>query len=146
MLISEAFPSDYLRAVDLKGRQIKAVISHLEMRDIGDDHKPVVFFQGKDKGLVLNKTNSNNIALAYGDDTDDWTGKEVVMYEAMVDFQGRSVAAIRIRPPKPHERGPQRTTISNGAAQTAPTTPHDERNPPPVAGSRDDALSDDIPF
>ena len=62
MLVSQAFPSEYLKAADLKGRNVRVVIERVEMRDIGDDHKPVVFFQGHDKGCVLNKTNSNNIA------------------------------------------------------------------------------------
>lgn len=104
MLISEAFPSEYLKAADLKGQSIHVVISHVEMRDVGDDNKPVVFFQNKTKGVVLNKTNSNNIALAYGDDTEEWTGKEVILYEAHVDFQGRTVPAIRIRPPQLKDR------------------------------------------
>ena len=77
-----------------------------DMRDVGDDNKPVLFFAGKNKGVVLNKTNATNIAFAYGDETDDWLGKEVILYEAMVDFQGRSVPAIRIRAPQPKDRKP----------------------------------------
>ena len=104
MRISAAFPSEYLKAADLQGQNVRVVIDRVEMRDVGDDTKPVVFFQNKNKGVVMNKTNANNIAIAYGDDTDDWTGKEVILYEAMVDFQGRSVAAIRIRPPAAKDR------------------------------------------
>jgi arabinogalactan endo-1,4-beta-galactosidase len=134
MRVSDAFPSEYLRAADLQGRQIKVVISHVEMRDVGDDHKPAVFFQGKDKGCILNKTNANNIAAAYGDDTEDWTGKEVVLYEAMVDFQGRSVPAIRIRPPNARERAPQAKPVTQ-------LKPVQTENPAPGAD-----MDDDIPF
>lgn len=104
MLVSQAFPSEYLRAVDLKDHNVLVVISNVEMRDIGDDHKPVLFFQGKEKGLVCNKTNANNIANVYGDDTDGWLGKEIVLYPTMVDYQGRSVSAIRVRAPQPKDR------------------------------------------
>jgi arabinogalactan endo-1,4-beta-galactosidase len=110
MRISGAFPSDYLKAADLQGQSVKVVMAHVEMKDIGGDHKPILFFQGKDKGMVLNKTNANNISAAYGDDTDDWAGKELVLFEAMVDFQGKTVAAIRVRTPQAKDRAPQRQT------------------------------------
>lgn len=106
MRISTAFPSDYLRAADLQGKPVKVTMSHVEMKDIGGDHKPALFFKGTDKSMILNKTNSNNIAAAYGDDTDDWTGKEIVLFEAMVDFQGKTVAAIRVRTPQAKDRAP----------------------------------------
>jgi hypothetical protein len=128
MRISSAFPSEYLKAADLQGRNIRVVIGHVEMRDVGDDHKPVLFFQGKEKGLVLNKTNANNVALIYGDDTEEWTGKEVILFEATVDFQGRSVPAIRIRSPQPKDRKPEPKSAGSAHAQAR------------------DGMDDEIPF
>lgn len=116
MNINEAFPSNFLKADDLQGREAKVTMARVNMEDIGGDHKPVLYFQGKEKGMVLNKTNSTNIASAYGPETDGWTGKEVILYSAWVDFQGKSVKAIRIRPPEnsdyqkapdPAQQGPQ---------------------------------------
>jgi hypothetical protein len=105
MLVSDAFPSNYIRAADLKDRQVTVTMSHVNMEDIGGDHKPVLYFKGKEKGLVLNKTNSTNIAMIYGDDTDGWEGGEVILFPTMVDFQGKSVAAVRIKvPPRPAAR------------------------------------------
>lgn len=101
MLISQAFPSEFLKAGDLQDREARVVMDHVELKDVGDETKPVLFFQGKDKGLVLNKTNSNNIAMIYGDDTDDWAGRELILYPTMVDYQGRSVPAIRVKVPRP---------------------------------------------
>ena len=69
MRISAAFPSKYLKAADLQGKQVTVVMSHVTMETIGDDERPVLYFKGKDKGLVLNKTNANTIADAFGDDT-----------------------------------------------------------------------------
>jgi len=97
MQISSAFPSNYVKAADLKGNNVIVVMARVEMEKIGNDEKPVLYFQGKDKGLVLNRTNSNNISLLYGDDTDDWAGREIVLFPAMVDFQGKTVEAIRVR-------------------------------------------------
>ncbi len=133
MLITESFPSEYLRAADLQGKNVRAVISHIEVREVGDGHKPVIFFQGKDKGVVLNKTNANNIASAYGDDTDDWAGKEVILYGTMVDFQGRSVAAIRIRRPM---------AADNPKLKPMSATGRQSENPAVGGGLPDD----DIPF
>jgi hypothetical protein len=100
MRISNAFPSNYLKAADLNGRTANVRMSHVTMEDIGGDHKPVLYFQGKEKGMVLNKTNTNNISTAYGDETNDWAGQPVELFTAWVDFQGKSVEAIRIRIPR----------------------------------------------
>jgi hypothetical protein len=135
MRVSEAFTSEFLKAADLRDRNIIVVIDHVEMKDIGGDHKPILFFQGKDKGLVLNKTNANNIAMGYGDDTDDWTGKEIVLFPAMVDFQGKTVSAIRVRMPRPSDKPKAVVQVVSGGAAAVRTAPE----PPPIS-------DDDIPF
>lgn len=126
MRISEAFPSQYLKAVDLKKQTVRVSIDRVAMEDIGSENKPILYFKGKDKGLVLNKTNSNSLVYLFGDETDDWRGREVELFPMLVDFQGRQVEAIRLRPV--------------GAPATAPrvTAAHSEANPPPP--------DDDIPF
>lgn len=105
MKIGEAFPSKYLKAADLQGRRIKVTIDHVKMETIGDDEdKAVVYFQGKDKGLVLNKTNANAIIdISGSEETDEWHGIAVALYTAKVQFQSRMVDAIRVdaaEPPK----------------------------------------------
>jgi arabinogalactan endo-1,4-beta-galactosidase len=97
--VNDAFPSNYLKAADLQGRQVSVAMANVAYEKMGDDTKLVLYFAGKEKGLVLNKTNANNIAAIYGQDTDGWIGKSVVLVEALVDFQGRSVPAIRVRGP-----------------------------------------------
>ncbi len=96
MRMSAAFPSAYLKAADLAGKKVKIRMDRVEMEDIGGDHKPVLYFVGTDKKMVINKTNANEIIDAYGDDTDDWHGKLIELYEARVDFQGKKVVAIRV--------------------------------------------------
>jgi len=84
--------------------------------------------------MVLNKTNANNIATVYGDDTNDWRDQDIVLFPAMVDFQGKTVQAIRVRGPQPKDRPQARKAdpISSGPARQPATVPHD--------------LDDDIPF
>lgn len=98
--INEAFPSKYLKASDLQGRQVTVKMDRAQYENIGDDRKLVLYFQGKEKGMVLNKTNANNIGHLYGDDTDNWNGEEITLFEASVDFQGRTVPAIRVKGPQ----------------------------------------------
>lgn len=111
MNINSAFPSKYLRAADLGDATPTVTISHVEMATMpGDAHeqRPVVFFEGKEKGVVLNRTNSNAIAVIAGSlETDDWTGIRVQLYVAVVSFKGEEVEAIRIRAPKAPKPKPQ---------------------------------------
>lgn len=103
MKISELFPSKFLRADDLDGREAECAIDNVGAEDVAGDgnDKPVLYFEGKDKGLVLNKTNSMEIASSYGDDTDKWSGKPVVLYPTKTQYQGKLVPCIRIRIPVP---------------------------------------------
>lgn len=127
MNVNEVFPSNYLKAADLQGREIPVMIDRVEMESFGQDQKAIVYFRGKQKGVVLNKTNAMNIAGAYGDDTDGWVNQPVVLFSVYTDFQGKSVKAIRIRP----------GTVAVGQTRAAPPPPTDPRGPD---------LNDEVPF
>lgn len=125
MRIDSAFPSQYLKAADLQGRAVPVTIDRVEMEDIGGDHKPILYFVGKQKGMVLNKTNSNNIALLYGPETEDWNGKPIELFEAMVDFQGKTVPAIRVRPSR-NGHAKEMPPVQPRRMETHPTDLDDE--------------------
>ena len=116
MRMSSAFPSAYLKAADLNGRRITIQMDRVEMEDIGGDHKPVLYFLGTDKKMVLNKTNASEIIDTYGDETESWRGQTIELYEARVEFQGKKVNAIRVNAmlmPKPAPAvEPQRPPMS----------------------------------
>jgi hypothetical protein len=141
MKISEEFPSQYLKASDLQGREIRLTMARVEREKIGDDFKPVLYFKGKDKGMALNKTNANTIGDAYGDDTDDWFDQPIILFSIKTEYQGKVVDGIRCRIPtaKDNRQVQQRTEdpISSG--------PQPQRA---VGGVSDnmDRLNDDIPF
>jgi arabinogalactan endo-1,4-beta-galactosidase len=109
MKMSDAFPSRYLRPADLQGNQVTLAMLKVEMEKVGDDDLPILYFENKSKGMVLNKTNANTIALAFGDDTENWQGGEIILFETIVDFQGKSMPAIRCRipPRKPKPKAPE---------------------------------------
>ena len=131
MKLDQAFPSNYLKCSDLNGREITATISEVKMEDVGDDHKPVVYFRGAQKGLVLNKTNGYSIGDIYGDDTDNWIGRKITLFPDKTSYQGKRVDCVRVKGPS-----------DNGTQQSAPPSP-----PPPARTVSDEAgLDDEIPF
>lgn len=95
--INDVFPSKFLRAADLGHATPVVTIDRAPIEVVGEDRRIVVYFTGKDKGLVLNKTNANAIADIVGsEDTDDWSGKRIKLVKAKVDYQGKRVDAIRV--------------------------------------------------
>jgi hypothetical protein len=100
MNIDSAFPSNYLKASDLGDKSPVVTIDRIEVEPIGRDKemKPVVYFQGKEKGFVLNKTNAKKIAELTGSkDTDDWHGCQVRIYATETEFAGETVECIRVK-------------------------------------------------
>lgn len=130
MRIDTAFPSKYLKASDLNGRTAVVKIANVRMEEVekGKD-KPILYFVGKDKGMVLNKATSTTITMLYGPETDDWTGSPLELFVALVDFQGKQTEAIRVRAPRP-----------SGQPRQAQQEP-----PPPPPSERGD-FDDEIPF
>jgi hypothetical protein len=130
----EFFPSNYIKASDLNGKEITLTMANVEREKLGDDNKPVLYFKGAKKGLVLNKTNTNAIGDAYGDDSDDWFGQPIILFSAMVEYAGKLGPAIRVKVPP---RAPVRREepISSGPQRQ-------------VGGISDnlERLDDDIPF
>ncbi len=136
MNIDDVFPSNFLKAADLQGQTPTVVIDRIEMQDIGEDRKAVIYFQGKQKGVVLNKTNATNISERHGKETGNWLGKKVVLFTAWVDFNGKSTEAIRIRPAQ------EFTTGLPAQQQTSSGNDYDDRSQ--AQNTRD--LDDEIPF
>lgn len=145
MNIHDAFPSNYLKASDLGEAQPMVQIDRVEMEPVGRDKemKPIVYFKGKQKGLVLNKTNSKKIAeIASSPDTEDWVGVSVKLFATETEFAGETVECIRIKAAKPKANGAARPA----ARRTAP-------QPPPAADEDDSSFADqaaitedEIPF
>lgn len=107
MKVSKVFAGEYLTAADLDGEDISVVIETVSEKKFDDGNKLLITFRGMEKGLVANKTNSGRIAMLYGDETEEWPGCEIVLYEDIVDFQGKPTKAIRVRGPKKKAAAPQ---------------------------------------
>ena len=93
--------SKFLKADDLKGRAIKVVISDAKVeamtQDQNGDRKVVIYFEGKEKGMALNKTNFNVLTSNFGVDSDAWKGKQIELFAMDVEYQGKLVPGLRLR-------------------------------------------------
>lgn len=138
MNINESFPSKYLKASDIDGNPT-VTIANVAEEEVGKDKemRPVLYFDGEEKGIILNKTNATNISKLYGYETDDWRGKKVMLGTTYVDFQGQSVEAIRIYPPKRQSANAPLTQRQDGMGGR-------EFAPPDAHGAA--PLDDEIPF
>lgn len=138
---SAAFPSKYLKADDLQGKDVVVKIAKVTMEEFdsdrgGNESKLIIAFAGKDKTLVCNKTNAKTIAKVLGsDETDDWIGKCITIGPREVEFQGEQVWAIRVSLKAPAVGGPAK-------AKPSPVPPPDEYDAQPEAPGD----SDSVPF
>jgi hypothetical protein len=108
MKANQAFPSKFLKAEDIMGKRPVVTISHVAIEKFDDGDRPCAFFAGKDKGLVLNKTNFNAIVEITGEeDSDDWSGKRIALHTEKVLYQGKRVESIRVAAP-PRAEAPDR--------------------------------------
>jgi hypothetical protein len=137
--ISEMLPSNYLKQTDFPEDYVVTVRA-IERKNIAMDGKPADYkwlahYNEFEKPMVLNATNIQLMAKACGsDDTDDWIGKQVIVYvDENVSFGGELVGGLRIRKHKQ-------------AAPVAPRAAANAQRPGPartVARVGGDGLPDD---
>jgi len=128
MNINDSFPSSYLKASDLGKNEPVVTIDRVEHEPVGRERemKAVLYFAGKDKGIVLNKTNAKKISDLIGStETDEWKGFRIRLFATTTEFGGETVECIRVK-----------AAGTNGKPQAAAPPP-----PKPV-----ELTDDDIPF
>ena len=120
MRLKDAYPSNYLGADDFVQPQT-LTIERCEMRNVGLDkieEKPVVFFRGSDKPLILNVTNFKTIVSICGDETDDWPGGVVEIFSAKTMYMGEETDCVRLRAPAarpiPSTQQPEAAAVGTG--------------------------------
>lgn len=92
-----ATESQYLKAADLGGRKHKLTIESVQVVEFKDkSRKAAIKFKGRQKGLVLNKTNAQLIGKQHGQDMEGWGGKDIIIYPTTTDFGGEMVDCIRV--------------------------------------------------
>jgi len=99
------FDRDYIGHFDLMGKDVTVTISKVlagNLTAVGGrkSRKPIVYFDGKEKGMIFNKTNSKTVAAMYGNFVEKWVGKKITLYVSTTRSPegGNDVECIRIRP------------------------------------------------
>lgn len=103
MKISETFPRKYATGEDIK-QPVSLPIARVVMEQMHPqpgspaENKPVIYFEGANRGIILNRTLALQIAAIHGDETAAWTGKKIQLYTEKMRVAGQDRIAIRARP------------------------------------------------
>lgn len=132
--INEMIPSKWLKFSDLKGRTHEVVIDKIVTEEVGQqrEQKWIMYFVGKQKGMVLNPTKIKVMNSLHGPHTDGWIGKAISISPGKTPFKGDIVDCINVAASLNAKTAP--------AAVAAPAHPaHDDADV-------DEDMDDEIPF
>jgi hypothetical protein len=110
----DLYGSKYFSASDLHDetprRKIRKVdVAELKEKDGSTKRKYIVYFDGVEKALPLNKTNAHKLAAAFGKDPSKWVGVVVELYSEMTSL-GKEGVRLRVL-------GPATTSKSAGSPE-----------------------------
>ncbi|MGI0034338.1 MAG: hypothetical protein ACRD98_00520 [Nitrososphaera sp.] len=127
MNFNSLFPNKYLAASDVADAPLHAVMDSVTFESLPDGaQKPCVHLRGE-KSFILNRTNGIAIAAAYGEETDAWYGKPIILFQETVPFKGKYVPAIRVKIP-----------VEDPKLEATPKTP--------TVKGRPSAYHEEVPF
>lgn len=116
MKISELFPRKYASGDDLQGRNITLVIESVQLESMRpapnapEVQKPVIYFKGASKGVILNLTLAQQITtILKSDETEAWTGQKITLFPLPLTVAGQKRIAIRAKAPINGESDPPET-------------------------------------
>lgn len=131
MKINEMKESKYISKEDVgvNGKNLTIRNSdHLLQENVAPDNKPpemkwILYFNEARKGLALNQTNISLVAHITGsEETDDWRGKPVQLFEdPTISYGGKVIGGVRVR------------HVSNAPQPASPPMPNND-------------FDDDVPF
>lgn len=105
------FESKYVGAWDLRGQDVTVTIAKVvggvvEGEGGRKDKAPLLYFVGKSKPMILNKTNLKTVASIVGSfKAKDWVGRRITIYGTMCKGKaGGQVDCVRVRPIAPKDK------------------------------------------
>ncbi|MFZ6029846.1 MAG: hypothetical protein ACOYYS_19200 [Chloroflexota bacterium] len=92
---------EYIKPAHLRGAVVPVAIDRIEFRTLHpkpgvEEIKPVMYFAGKQKGLILTSHNQDTLRAAFGDEIAACYGKQVSLRAETVKVAGKMVDTIRI--------------------------------------------------
>jgi hypothetical protein len=129
MKTEEVFPRKWLNGDDLP-HDTTATIERVVMEELHNpatrkkERKPVAYFAGKRKALILNRTNWMTLSGLFGDESDTWAGRRIVLGAELVDSPQGRVRAVRVQDVIPE-------TLATPPAEIPETDEEDDEIPVP---------------
>lgn len=93
MNINDAFPSRFIKAAQIREPH-DLTIRCVTMEEVGDDRKPVLYFEGRTAGLVMNKTQGFAVAEIHGEDMEKWSGGMIRIGPGTTHYGGKMVGTV----------------------------------------------------
>ena len=120
-------PTTYICNADLKGRDRTLTIERVEIEEMfannKKDTRPVLYFAGARKGLVVNSTINGVVSRLYGQYLKGWIGKRITIYPTVDDRGGGGTKdVVRVRPsvpPAPAASAGPKPAAADSAGQKA---------------------------
>lgn len=136
------FDRDHIGAWDLAGGDATVTIREVKAGELTGQggrkaKKPLVFFEGKEKSLALNRTNGKVIATMYGTDTRAWVGKKITIFPTQTQFGGDTVDCIRVRPQIPRGGSKPKGALPPAPNGRDPNDPDNHPDPGPPEDRED---------
>jgi hypothetical protein len=126
---NEMIVSKYIQKGDLL-QPTRLTVSGCENKDIGKEGKPewkwVVEFEGEWKPLILNVTNTDAFFDTLGQDSVDWVGKQIILFnDQSVVYEGkkggiRVYQQLQVADAQPPQSQNQPRTDDTGPLPTEP--------------------------
>lgn len=109
------FPSRFIRSADMNGKDVTLTIARVFTEDIEDKTKAIMAFEETKKQLVVCRTNAEACKLLWGPECDNWLGKKLTLYAAIIKdpFGDGEITATRVRG-SPDLDAPKSATIQRG--------------------------------
>jgi hypothetical protein len=119
--VRSMYDSEYVAAWDLQGKDQVVTIAKVvpgELSKAGTskkDRAAIVFFEGRAKGMVVNKTNRKLIGGIVGSfRAKSWVGARITIFPTTCQFGPNTVDCIRVRPTAPNGKAAAREPGSEG--------------------------------
>jgi hypothetical protein len=111
--VKNEFPSRFLKGEEITGKEVPVTIREVRRENVFSPQKNkkeavlVVYFQGKEKGVILKKQRALDLkTLSGSDDTDGWIGQTFRMFTEKKKTGEGVVDVIRFKDASPDDLPP----------------------------------------
>lgn len=96
----QLYPGRFLKSGELLGKKVTVKIADVAIDELegekGKKIQGIIFLEGKDKQIVLNKTNGLCLRGMFGRKLTEWVGKRITIFQDQTKLGGEIVDCIRI--------------------------------------------------